>query len=184
MQTFPDWLPDWAVGVGRGGPVREPIAGFTGEATSLQGLRPTAQLPIPHDANSVAANIPPSHTPDASTETEYQNATKPWRKERTVAVTPQENRTVQRKLQGIHLFVSMLRGALIDIELTSRPDDNYQCHSRHRSLLARWSDSPAWWPLSRLDFFPSGRALGLGCDAVHYGDALYMADTRSSVCVC
>ena len=111
MQTLPDWLPDWAIGVGRRGPVREPIAGFTGEATSLQGPLPVTQLPGLHDANSAAASQLSSQTLGISTEIENPNAAKPRRKERTVAVTLQENRTVHRKLQGIHLFVSINKGA-------------------------------------------------------------------------
>ena len=105
-QPLPDWLPDWAIGIGRGGPVR---GDRTGEAAPLplQGLRPVAQLLTPRNADSAAASlIPSSHTPDTSSNIDLHNAAKPGRKERTVAVMPHQNRTLQRKLQGIHLFVS------------------------------------------------------------------------------
>lgn len=101
-QSFPVWLPDWAVAIGDADRARGDAT--EGEPPSISHLRPPDEQLNP-DKGSISSGLPSSHAPETTSDQDPRDA--PVRKERTVAVTPNQDRTVHRKLQGIHLFVSL-----------------------------------------------------------------------------
>ncbi|RYP60413.1 hypothetical protein DL771_010528 [Monosporascus sp. 5C6A] len=98
-QPLPDWVPDWVIGVNNGELDREDAA------------MPVAR-PEP-DARLATSNLlPSSHGPDTSSDMDVHTVETQVRKERTIAITQNRNRTVQRKLQGIHLFMITINATL------------------------------------------------------------------------
>ncbi|RYO75201.1 hypothetical protein DL766_007078 [Monosporascus sp. MC13-8B] len=95
----PDWFPDWVIGANNGEPDRE-------HATE------TVARPEPNAILATSSLLPSSHTPDTSSDIDLHNVATQVRKERTIAITQNQNRTVQRKLQGIHLFMITINATL------------------------------------------------------------------------
>ncbi|RYP16514.1 hypothetical protein DL765_005075 [Monosporascus sp. GIB2] len=95
----PDWFPNWVIGVNNGEPNGE-------------HAMETAARPEPDAALATSSLLPSSHTPDTSSDIDLHNVATQVRKERTIAITQNQNRTVQRKLQGIHLFMITINATL------------------------------------------------------------------------